>query len=393
MTSKTVYRLPGLIICLAICSISFSSCSNQDQTEQIPCIDVNKGHSERSPIPISKFGESIEYVLLETNIDCQVGDWTNYYLDRNFIIVFGFRRIYVFDRKTGRFLKQIGHYGKDPHSYAHTWLWNAYDYKTKLVRTAGWDLYSEQYYSLESEQEISIDLPWGCINTINLTNGNILGYVKNSSGTDKTRLTEFSMKDTTAIHRVPNYRTFVHRNAGTFLPQSCLYQYGSRTYFYELFTDTVFEYDKGRLLGHLRIELGKFGQSYEQQLDPKFINDMSSFILPEDLCETHQFIFFKYRLHNLGYYYCLYDKENKETWVSNSDQLMIPGFANDIDGFINFPLSTINPDGYAIGAVQALDVIRWMDSTKISAPAGIPNIDKLNEYSNPLVMIVKLKNY
>lgn len=374
----------------ALFSFFLFSCSSPKK-ESLPVIDVFSAHQHPQKVPVSAFGSEVEYVLLETRPDCQIGDWTRYYLDKEIIIVIGFRQIFIFNRTDGKFIKQIGHWGKDPHGYRNTVFSDEYDYEMKMVKTAGWQLYSNIFYPLGPGEEITRENPREVYNITKLSNGNLIGYIKNYEGTARYRLKEFSETDTTAIHCVPNHNFFMNNgSAATFGDQGGFYHFSGETYFYELFTDTIFRYDNGELEAHMILNLGKFGQTYDKQVDRQFLTNRAGFILPEKIFETKHHVFLKYYF-NSSYVHCLYDKRSRETKATMLEQ-SIPGFTNDLDGFINFPLSTISPDGYAIGAVQAVDIIHWMDSAKRSAPENIRNINNLNMYSNPLVMIVKLKN-
>jgi hypothetical protein len=379
-----------LFVIISIFALLFS-CSNPKEGS-LPAIDLFVGQSDRKEVPISLFGSKIEYVLLETNKDCQLGEWARYYLDKDIIIAVDFRKILLFYRKDGKFIKQIGHWGKDPHGYAATKYTNEYDYRYKTVYAQGWDLFSYIGYSIDTDDDFTIKCPWGVSDFTLLTNNNILGYIKNFSGIASDRLTEFQLNDTTSIYRIPNFNSYLNTGSvALFSLQGWFYNFSKGTYFYELFTDTIFRYEKGHLGGHLKIDLGKLGQKYEMQSDRRFLMNQGDFIMLNSIYETQNFVFIKYVYHSISYFYGLYDKKNKVTRVTNSEKQFIPGYLNDIDGFVNFPLSSINPEDYAIGAIQAVNVVNWMDSTKNATPASIKNIKELNMSSNPLIMIVKLK--
>lgn len=61
---------------------------------------------------------------------------------------------------------------------------------------------------------------------------------------------------------------------------------------------------------------------------------------------------------------------------------------NDLDGFGSFPLSSISDDGYAVGAINAIDVLELAGINSIPFPMKIAD---MNIDSNPVIMIVKLK--
>ena len=384
--------LPTLMILLTISLISMVFGCPGPKEELLPIIDIFNAHQDRTEVPISQFGSEIEYVLLETNKDCQLGDAARYYLDKEVIVAVDFRKILLFSRKDGEFIKQVGHWGKDPHGYAATIFSNEYDYQKKTVYTMAWKLFSFVEYSIMSEKEFTINCPSDVASFTRLADNNFLGYIKNYSGNASYRLTEFSIYDTSSIHKITNYNFFPNTGSvALFAMQGWFYNFSEETYFYELFTDTIFRYDHGKLLGHFKIELDKLGQRYELQSDRQFLKNRNNFIMLSSIYETQNNIFIDFAYNLTWHFYCLYDKNIQKTWVTKSDKQIIPGYTNDLDGFVNFPLSNISPDGYAIGAIQAVNVMNWMDSTKHTPPASILNMKELNMSSNPLIMIVKLK--
>ena len=372
--------------------LGFFGCSSSPDQE-LPRIQLYQAHQQRQQVKLSLFGKSIEYVLLETNKQCLISDWTDYFLDGDLIVVIGFRYNYLFDRKTGRFLREIGHFGNDPGGYRATPKINSYNYRRHLIRTYGWDLDTYYIYPIKPGQEFLLKTPRSVVNTVELVNGNYLGYVRNYEGSEKRRLVEFSANDTTHINMVPNFHTFLDTGASLLLPyHGSFYEFDDQTYFYESYTDTIFRYASGTITGHLILDRGKLGPTYEQQGSGAFIKNLSSYALPHNFQETSRWVVCRYILNNVIYYYCIFDKKNGTTYVTNSDKQTMSGFENDIDCFVSFPLSSINPDGYAIGAVEAGDVIQWMDSTRMAPPEEIAYSNKLSENANPLIMIVKIKD-
>lgn len=367
---------------------SLLNCSNPGN-ETLPTINVFEAHSNRHEVPLSLFATQIEYVVLETNEDCIIGEMPRYYIEKELIIVICFKDVLLFDRKDGTFIKHVGHVGNDPGGYRNTIFVNAYDYSRKIVTAKGWKLFSICEYPIESNTYRKVLCPNGVISSTRLANRNYLGFVKNYSGREKFRLLEFTYNDTTPIYKVPNFNSLTPTNTTRSFPQhGWFYNLSKGTYFYELYTDTVFKYDDGHLMGHMKIDFGEAKLTYEMQVSREFGRKyQKNYFIPWSIYESARHVFISYS-YTGSWFYCVYDKKNHQTLVAENTTPGMPGYKNDLDGFGSFPLSSISDDGYAVGAINAIDVLELAGINSIPFPMKIAD---MNIDSNPVIMIVKLK--
>ena len=80
--------------------------------QQIETIEVVDAYKDREPINISSFASSIEYIPLETSMETLY----SYPIVRgiqgdSIILVKSNNRTSLFDRKTGNFIRDVGHIG------------------------------------------------------------------------------------------------------------------------------------------------------------------------------------------------------------------------------------------------------------------------------------------
>lgn len=66
----------------------------------------------KDAVPMSKLFDKIEYVPLETNKNCLLKPSAAYYVTKDYIIAMNiFYNTYLFDRKTGKYIREIGSEG------------------------------------------------------------------------------------------------------------------------------------------------------------------------------------------------------------------------------------------------------------------------------------------
>ena len=116
-------RTKTLISALIIGALLLCSCDggNRKQEGEFPVIDIigNMGSFQR--VYMSDFFSSIELIPLETREDCllDMGTFHNPVINDSIIIMRGNnrRRLFAFDRSSGKFLNQIGGQGQGPREF------------------------------------------------------------------------------------------------------------------------------------------------------------------------------------------------------------------------------------------------------------------------------------
>ena len=75
---------------------------------QIATIHLNDAFKEKQNNNLSEIAYSVEYVKLETSPNCRCGPQVRVYCNEKYIITVSVNNIFVFDRKTGAFINEIG---------------------------------------------------------------------------------------------------------------------------------------------------------------------------------------------------------------------------------------------------------------------------------------------
>jgi hypothetical protein len=327
----------------------------------------------------------IEYVCLETNEECLLNNNSRFYLNETEIIAFTKQQVFVFDRETGKFLREIGHYGRDPGGYRNTVYSYPFDEKNKLIYLGSWE--SQVYLRYNSSGELKdkitaysdnedsdfLKSQFGEIVTsiAPLNDTCFVGHVWNINGKQKTKLIIFN-ENNHRIKTYPQYKTFewdlFKDGLSVFHWDGWFYEYNNMLNFFERSTDTIFS---------VSIE----------NLKPRYVFDGEAAI--ENISESNRFLLFNLKKEK-GLYCGIFDKNNKETKIAKLQD----GIENDVDHFIPFSFYSVNNKGEITGFQEAYKVVEWFSNNpqKITnLPPHLQKLRNINENDNPVVMIAKLK--
>ena len=111
-----------LIYVSALLVSLLTACSPSAQKGKEGQIDVLPAFENLTELKVSQLGKNIRYVPLETTDSSLIGArYAIQLLDDGILVSYGARteaHCYLFDRKTGKFIREIGHIGEDPKGYS-----------------------------------------------------------------------------------------------------------------------------------------------------------------------------------------------------------------------------------------------------------------------------------
>ena len=102
-------------------SLTLAACNSEGdiKEEKLDVIPLEAAFENQTQLKVSDCFKKIRYVSLETNDSCLVGKTPYATILNDWIMVSsGKDRCQLFDKKTGRFIRSIGHVGDDPEAYA-----------------------------------------------------------------------------------------------------------------------------------------------------------------------------------------------------------------------------------------------------------------------------------
>ena len=330
-----VKRFEQIIIFMAVL-IGFSNC-NKNSEKVIPIIDLESAVSSPSEIKCSDFIESIEYIPLETNENCLVGNSPSAQIMSGNIIVQTFNECLIFETETGKFKYRVARQGRGPGEYRSTMRIVDPINKTIFFRGTGSQIFE---YSLQNELVNEIQIPDydGSLETPSLPtdffayNNMVFCYFTNITGDEKKLIMAVRKNNSSPEFIIPNKNVFDHHEVTSFSTgESDFYTFDNHLYFKEIFNDTVFSVQDSVLVPHLIINSGKYLYSYKMK--EGLASKPDKIITPRNIKESNRFLCFDYFI-NSERHIGLYSKEDQNLIVAPINE----GIKNDIDNFVNFTL-------------------------------------------------------
>lgn len=371
------------VLCLFITSCSFPGDSNQESVE---VINVVKAFEENTKLSLNDVVESLEYIPLQTDDRFLVGKNPSFFLINDYIMTVSDKQIFLFDRKSGTFVREIGRYGQGPEEYTRTDYMCSVNEENNTVSTFADK--SKRIYSLEGKTVDNINLPPLTYETAELSSGVYAGFVPNFSGNEKNKLILFD-KNATIIKTFPNYySTLPPEGIHFWKPNGWLYKYEKKLFFHELFNDTIFQVTSDSLKPVYQLYQGQYLPPYEYQNANSFISD--NYFMMKNIYESVRFLFytFSYKKEN---YLLTYDKKKKKTYLDKLEEELSEIIS---ENEISFSLSSVNASDEFVGFWNSYDIAQWRAAhpDKASALSGsFQKLKNIREMDNPVVIIGKLR--
>lgn len=395
ISNFTLNQRSSIFLLVILLFLGLCSCGIREETreETLPILAIEEAFSQNNYIKLSEFTQrNIEYIGLETKEESLIGSSPRFYADNQNIIALTFSQMLLFDRQTGKFIRQIGHQGRAPGGYWTTLATYPYDESMNLLFAQGWKQGTYLVYDIYGNFKTQLT-PWeGNISMAPLNDSLYVAYIKNFTGTEKERLVIFDNKNN-ILNTFPNYLEAEVPEKGIFgfQTQGWFYKYTDKLCFYELFTDTIFQITLNELIPRFVFDLGDFAPPYERQSFREFITvEIRNYYLPSRIFESDNYLVFEISYQNITHL-AIYNKETENIAFAQS----AGGFENDIDNFMPMNYSFLNNQSELIGFLEAYKIEQWFKDNPEKAAQLHPHLrelEKLTENDNPVVMIARLKD-
>ena len=387
-----------ILILSILCFISYA--------QNIVNIDLTRAKFEETNV--DKIFKDIKIIPLETHTDGLLQKNCTYYLTDKYIIAVDFLKgAYLFDRKTGAFIREISSEGQGPNEYiGYIYHKCGFDEKNKILfasigaSTAKW----WQCINVESnKRETNLNKPLSksnndffLANAPWLIRHNIyVSYYNNRTGKDKTRLVVYN-REGTILKKYPNYLEYQKEDKNSYPANNGIfYYYNNSTYFKEwYYNDTVFRVDERNMTPHLVFKSGTKKPSYYHQAD---LNYNKGKYLIDFVCESNRYVLFHFFYYTKMFhtrsevdhsiYPGYYDKSSKQAYISSTSDFKRPGFI--ISGIpVRFYPNAINSNKEMIAQIDPEEIIKYRNQLSPKYKYLFRNIQ---EDDNPIVIIATLK--
>jgi hypothetical protein len=382
------------IVILIFILVFPSSIQDDAKNPTLIRIPVYQSFNNLSEIKCSQFIYDFEYIQLETSEKCLIGDNPEVLILKDHILVYRYQYCYVFERRTGKFLYELGHYGKGPGEYYNGLF--AVDLNQSVFYFGGWN-YTMMMYNFDGRYLGSFPFPYQkrdfedytlMLQFSSLPNSLIVGYSVNLIGTENKLLTIFNQSGE-VIKIFPNRNILPKQKFKLIIAYEALfYQLNNETFFKERYNDTLFKVTKKKLVPYLLFSLDHYTIPYKSKFSLEE-QKKADFIDIKNIFENRAFICFLARKESIDYF-GLYNRKQNKLSISKLNS----GLLNDLDNFISFNPRFTDQVGNLVSIVNPLDLEKWVKAnpSKLNVlPDKILKLQHISIENNPIIMIGKTK--
>lgn len=351
-----------IIIILTVISIGYCCKSEKKVSESKTIVFNLKTLPSISVIKLSDLNfTKIEYIPLETNVQSIIPGSNDLILrnklissDKHFIIQ-RFNTILDF-QSDGKFVAKIGTKGRGPNEFTAATDINIHRKNQRIYLLARWQ-HKFFVYSGEGKLLRTFQIPFSP-SEFQFIDDKILCYSENHMGNIQN---SYTLIDTNGIvlKEFQNKYPFKSRDGYNIIAENLFYEFHSKLFKKEVYSDTVYQFDSDSFKPHLVIQVGEKLITKEARTEFDGLDLAKNFIIPLILFEFGDYLYYefvyKYSLpDDVLIYSFIGSKSNDYKFLINADQ----GLLNDLDGGPNFLPKTVKDDETVIG---------WIDVLKLKA--------------------------
>jgi hypothetical protein len=388
---------PLTFIIFIILLIPALSAQNGNKSQVIN-LNLAKAFSEQQEIALSRFVDIITYLPLETHPEALISEGAHYEVTGEFVIVKttsgGIRHILLFDRNSGKFLREIGKQGRGPGEFMTLSNIPFNQVKTEIYALSytrdiiAYDLYGRNYDMISVPRWS--DPRWQDGRSIpfpadNMLDENIFaGYFHNLSGWENRKLVLFTKEGIVKIF--PNHQTY-HGSSRFYAYNIHFYKWDNKLYFIEGYCDTIYQVTKESLIPRYYLDWGQYNAPYSKQNETK----PDEYFFTLDLDENNKYIFFRL-IFKTSVYTGFIEKTNSSVTFCKKNISGTSGFKDDIDGLMDVIPQDFTQNNEMIYVIQPLKLLNWLkENPEKAQQAGtkLPWLKNIDEFSNPVIAIGK----
>lgn len=372
-----------------------SSCSGGRQRDEDIYVHVDFVGAERQSLYVEDVFDCVEFIPLETSYSCLLTEEPLILAVTDSFVVLSnmMRDAFLFDRKDGRFVQQVGKRGNGPDEYYF------------LVFDACFDQYHNILYTNKGDKWVGINIRnnkvedrvvrpkisdkdgiLSIVNPYRMNDSLYIGYVNNLTGKEKMKLVVFNRNgEVVKYYSNTLFYEMEKEELISFCP-GYFYHYGTDLHFYGgLYKDTLYTVKEERVYPKYSIALNE-RSPYETWGTSEYDSNNYHYLIR--MMEYEPYLLFSYfEKGRLGPGVGLYDKKRNRTLRSESKD---GGFLFRESKVPSFLPRYMDDNGYVVGYWTSA---QWMDFMKgqkgvIKIPDALFSV---KEDDNPIIVIARTK--
>ncbi|MFT6829168.1 MAG: hypothetical protein ACI8Q1_001591 [Parvicella sp.] len=387
-------RKHNSLLPLTLLLFTIFNCSGESEKTESPRfipykIDLSSDAYYQAELPKSSlFFKKVEYIALETTVRSKIKEGYKVYASDEYVYTVADRQILQFDRKSGKFIKELGKYGYSDGDYISNLPDVQLSSSNEILVYTSQNLskingVTNELFKISPRTQPFQDIA-------ELTANSLVSFIAGDESRLESSLLQFS-KDGTELNRF--YLNQSNYDPSNFI-QSIGFQegnfhyYNNGVYFKQVYNDTIYKVSEEGLSPYAHFDLGEFAIDWNKEIirSDVFnkINIIKSF-------ESQDYIFFNYKYKG-GIKYGVYSKTSKavylpeHSWTEN-------GIIDDSHGFIDFRPQSINEHNELVASFAPYEIIFFLNSygKETPLPKSVDALRTVKEGDNPVIGIATLK--
>lgn len=382
---------PFLIVLLFL---TVFNCSNDHERTElsefvIHKIDLSPETYNQAELPKSSlFFKKVEYIGLETKEGCKIKDGYKVYVSEDYIYTIASRQILQFDRKNGKFIKELGRFGYNDGEYVSTLPDVQLPSSNEIMVVTSQHLSKINGVTNELLKISPRPRPFQVIAELNANT--LVSFMAGDDSRLESSLLQFS-KDGTELNRF--YLNKSDYDPSDFiqsigLQEGNFHSYNNEVFFKQIYNDTIYKVSDAGLRAYAHFKLGEFAIDWNGKITQSDVYNKISII---KTFESENYLFFNYR-YKAGIKYGVYSKTSKavylpeHSWTEN-------GIIDDSHGFIDFRPQSINEHNELVASFAPYEIIFFLNSygKETPLPKSVDVLRTVKEGDNPVIGIATLK--
>lgn len=387
-------RTPFVLYTIAVLTLFLLGCSKHNDQVQVSDslpyeIDLSPEVYHQAEQPKSSLLlEKVEYVALETTERCRVKEDFKVYVSKEYIYTVASGQILQFDRKDGKFIKELGKYGIRTESYASTLPYvQSLNSNQMLVTTSD---HLSKINGVTNELTNISPISHQFQDVAELNANTLVSFIAGDESKLKSNLLLFS-KDGTERNRL--YLNQSDYDPSNFIKSLGFQEgnfnyYNNEVFFKQIYNDTIYKISEEGLKPYVYFNLGEFAIDWNNQIIRSDVFNKISII---KTFESKDYVFFNYR-YKAGIKYGVYSKNSKVSYLPENTWTE-DGFIDDVYGFIDFRPQSMNEYNEMVASFPPFEILFFLNSYRedASLPKSIEALKSVKEGDNPIIGIATLK--
>lgn len=413
---------------LTVASCLFLAACNESKTTDggLRVIPLGTAIDARTELNASDCFKQVQYVPLETTDSSLIGKGPYVQVIKDRILVSTSQdQCLMFDKETGKFIKQVGHIGNDPEGYRSVFCWG--DNETGMIYFNGWNkdlVCYDQNGTFKEKIKIPFEVQgassasFGCQNdgTFVLYKSVLFGkgensllFFKDNMAIDScaTRMAvESQSLDPSNIASIAVFKSetgvqfygpttyegvlvldYKEPETGSIIinANTRLWRQDKELYFVEAYNDTIYQVKDRALVPASVLDLGKYHWNFSE----RFMKNKDNAVLITQILDSEDRMvirFIKGLFHEPVLYTAVVTKSTGEVKVG----LYADGLNDDLTNCLPLQPMSVSQSGEYAGLIPAGDVAAWFEENgDKDIPQQVKALKRIGEEDNPVVVLMK----